>query len=356
MKRKNLIARKKIKNNNFLYKNPKILNLYTKFKSIIFKDIKSKNFALAVSGGSDSLCLAFFSKLYSYEFGNKTRVLIVDHKLRKDSGKEALKVKKILKEKKIQSTILTWKGKVPKKNIQKSARDIRYSLISSYCLNKKIKYLVTAHHEDDQIENFFIRLLRGSGLTGLSSMSMNTKYNDKLKIIRPFLGLNKKDLKHVTLNYFKTFIKDPSNKNEKFLRTRIRKYRKKMEKDGLNTSKIAKTVENLVSANQALSFYKNKALYKHVSFVSKNKCLISKRIFQEEAGEIIFKSFSDVLSLVSGTYYPPRSKKVTNLIDRVKTNKFAKCTLGGCIVEKEHNFILISKEMKFKKMSYQPEK
>ena len=117
MKRKNLIARKKIKNNNFLYKNPKILNLYTKFKSIIFKDIKSKNFALAVSGGSDSLCLAFFSKLYSYEFGNKTSVLIVDHKLRKDSGKEALKVKKILKEKKIQSTILTWKGKVPKKNI-----------------------------------------------------------------------------------------------------------------------------------------------------------------------------------------------------------------------------------------------
>ena len=54
---------------------------------------------------------------------------------------------------------------------------MRYSLISNYCLKKNIKYLVTAHHEDDQIENFFIRLLRGSGLTGLSSMSVNTKYN-----------------------------------------------------------------------------------------------------------------------------------------------------------------------------------
>ena len=107
---------------------------------------------------------------------------------------------------------------------------MRYSLISNYCLKKNIKYLITAHHADDQIENFFIRLIRGSGLTGLSSMSVNAKYNNQLKIIRPFLNLKKLDLKYVTLNYFKTYIKDPSNKDEKFLRVRIRKYRKNMEK------------------------------------------------------------------------------------------------------------------------------
>ena len=194
--------------------------------------------------------LAYFSKIYSNEFSNKIHVLIVDHKLRKESHKEALKVKKILKKKKIPSKILSWKGKVPKKNIQKNARNIRYSLISNYCLKNKIKYLITAHHEDDQIENFFIRLLRGSGLTGLSSMSVNTKYNNRLKIIRPFLTLNKKDLKYVTLNYFKTYIKDPSNDDEKFLRVRIRKYRKNMEKEGLDTRKIINTVQNLMSANK----------------------------------------------------------------------------------------------------------
>ena len=93
---------------------------------------------------------------------------------------------------------------------------IRYSLISNYCLKKKIKYLITAHHQDDQIENFFIRLLRGSGLSGLASMPVKTKYNNRLKIIRPFLNLKKTDLKYVTLNYFKTYIKDLSNKNKKF--------------------------------------------------------------------------------------------------------------------------------------------
>jgi tRNA(Ile)-lysidine synthase len=199
-------------------------------------------------------------------------------------------------------------------------------------------------------------LFRGSGLTGLASMSTNAKYNKKLKIIRPFLNLNKTNLKYVTSQYFKNYIKDPSNENEKFLRVRIRKYRKDMEKEGLNTTKIIKTVENLETASQALSFYKNKALYKHASFLPKGKCLINKKIFLDEANEIIFKSFSDILSLVSGTYYPPRSKKVLNLIERLKKKKFIKSTLGGCVIEEKDNFILVSQEQKIKKLLYRPEK
>jgi len=351
MKRKNSIAIKKVKNNSLLFKNSKILNFYTRFKSIIFKTIKDKKFALAVSGGADSLCLAYFSKIYSSEFKNKIYILIVDHNLRKESHQEATKVQNILKKRKIKSKILKWKGKIPKSNMQKNARDFRYLLLSNYCLKEKIKYLVTAHHEDDQIENFLIRLFRGSGLTGLSSMSTDTKYNKKLKIVRPFLYFKKKDLRYVTLNYFKTYIKDPSNKNEKFLRVRVRKYKKDMEREGLDTRKIVKTVNNLLSANQALNFYKNKALHKHTSFLSKNRCLINKQIFSQEAGEIIFKSFSDILSLVSGTYYPPRSKKIVNLISRLKKNKFSKSTLGGCVVEEKDNFIFITKELKIKKIA-----
>ena len=128
-----------------------------------------------------------------------------------------------------------------------------------------------------------------------------------------------------------------------------------MEKEGLDTGKIIKTVNNLLSANKALNFYKNKALYKYVSFLSKNKCLVNKQIISEEAGEIIFKSFSDILSLVSGTYYPPRSKKIINLINRVKKAKFKKSTLGGCIIEKKDNFIIISKEQRIGKIPFQQE-
>ena len=138
MKRKNLIAKKKVRKNKLLIKDPKILNFYTKFKSIIFKNIKDKSFALAVSGGSDSLCLAYFAKMYTSEFGNKIHVLIVDHNLRKESHQEALKVKTILGQRRILSKILSWKGKIPKSNIQKKARDIRYAMLSNYCLKNKI--------------------------------------------------------------------------------------------------------------------------------------------------------------------------------------------------------------------------
>ena len=329
----------------------KVKEFYIKFKKVIFENIKKNDFAIAVSGGSDSLCLAYFGKIYQKEFGNKLHFLIVNHNLRKESCKESLEVKKILKKQNIHSKIINWKGKTPKKNIQKNARDIRYSLLYEYCLRKKIKYLATAHHLDDQIENFFIRLFRGSGLTGLSSMSESVNYNKDFKIIRPLLKLEKRDLKYVTSKYFKFYIEDPSNNNDKFLRVRVRKYRKNMEKEGLDTKKIINTVNNLLSANKALNFYKNKALHKHVSFLSEKKCLINSKIFSDEASEIVFKSFSDIISLVSGTYYPPRSKKVLNLINRFKKNKVNKSTLGGCIIEKKDNFVSISKETNVKKMS-----
>ena len=73
---------------------------------------------------------------------------------------------------------------------------------------------------------------------------------------------------------------------------------------------------------------------------------MNKKIFSEEAKEIIFKSFSDILSLVSGTYYPPRSKKVLSLINRLKGDKFVKSTLGGCIIEEKDNFVLILWDIK----------
>ena len=107
MRRKNLTVTRKVNKKKFILKDKKILNFYTKFKSIIFKDIKNRNFALAVSGGADSLCLAYFSKIYSSELMNKAHTLIVDHKLRKESSKEASKVKKILSKKKMHTLFFT---------------------------------------------------------------------------------------------------------------------------------------------------------------------------------------------------------------------------------------------------------
>ena len=353
MRRKDLNVPKKAKKKIFLIKNPNTKKIYSNFRKKILKYIGKRNFAIGVSGGADSLCLAYLSQIYESEFGNKIHTIIVNHNIRPKSAIEAKKVRSLLKQKGIESIILNWKGKKPKKNIQFQARKIRYDLISNYCLNNDINFLITAHHQDDQIENFFIRLFRGSGLTGLSSMSEISKLNENLKIVRPLLNVEKKNLINITVSFFKTFIKDPSNEDNKFLRTRVRKYRKNLDREGLDTHKISKTVNNLLTAKNSLDFYKQKALQNNVNFLSKNICIINSKIFVDEAEEVVFRAVSDVLSLVSGSYYPPRSKKVINLILRLKSKNFKKSTLGGCIIEKNDAFILVSKEVKTRHVSTQ---
>ena len=94
---------------------------------------------------------------------------MINHNIRKNSSKEADQVKSLLKKHKIKLNIIYNKHKI-KNNIQGKARKIRYSLLSDFCLKKKIKTILTAHNLEDQVETFFIRLSRGSGLTGLSAM------------------------------------------------------------------------------------------------------------------------------------------------------------------------------------------
>ena len=137
------------------------------------------------------MSLAFFAKIYSIEKKIKSKFYIIDHRLRKESNKEAKIVQKLLKKFLISSEIMVWKGKKPLKNIQSLARNKRYELLNAKCKELKIKNLLVGHHQDDLIENYFIRLLRGSGLKGLVSLETYAKL-DNINLIRPLLNVEKK--------------------------------------------------------------------------------------------------------------------------------------------------------------------
>ena len=72
-----------------------------------------------------------------------------------------------------------------------------------------------AHHQDDLFENFFIRILRGSGLKGLTSFDEKTKIND-VNILRPLINQKKEDMLFVSKFVFNFFVNDPSNNEKKF--------------------------------------------------------------------------------------------------------------------------------------------
>ena len=323
--------------------NNRIFHLFQKFEKNL-KNINKNRFVVAVSGGPDSLALAAFAKHYQKE--KKKNILIyfvlVDHGIRKNSYKEAIKVKKNLKKISINLTILKNRIKI-KKNLQSQARDIRYSLLTKFCKKKKALHLFTGHHQDDQIETFLIRLSRGSGVQGLSSMQKETKINNNIKLVRPMLDFKKKDLLFVSKKIFGTYIKDPSNLNKKYLRTKVRSLKNSLEKYGLTHDAIIKSINNLRSSRDTINIYVQKIFSKIVD-KKKDYITIDLKRFLGEEKEIQFKILSMAFKNQSKTYYPPRSKKILNVVNQIQSSKEMKLTLGGCIVKKSKKQIILERE------------
>jgi len=320
--------------------NKKIKSLLKLFeKELIIRE----NFAVAVSGGPDSLALAFLAKIYSVKYKLNVKFFTVDHRLRKESTEEAKKVKKLLKILNINSEILSWIGKKPKKNIQSIARKKRYDLLFSRCKKYKINNLLIGHHLDDLYENFFIRIIRGSGLKGLASLGKINQLNN-IKIIRPLLNFDKSDLIFISEHIFNYFIEDPSNKDSKYTRIRIRSFIKKLQNEGFDKKKLFLTINNLRNSNQSLLFYveKNKKLNSFFN-PKKNEIILNENFFKNPY-EVIFRSMTDLIKIIGGKYNSVRGKKIDYILSKIENNVFIKETLGGCIIKKLSQTVIISKE------------
>ena len=349
MKKRNLSARKKIP--NFLVnkiKNPKIQKIYSVFEKNM--DIYfSKNIGIAVSGGPDSMALAFLAKYYSIKKDVNFFYYIVDHKLRIESTKEAKLTKRELKKFGINCKILTWKGSKNLKNIQSTARNKRYELIFEECKKKKINLILTAHQREDVYENFFIRLIRGSGLKGLSTFNqlktnINKEYN--ISILRPLLSISKVDLNYITKNIFNFYVSDPSNNNDRFLRVKVRKLLEKLDSEGLDIKKLKLTLGNLHRSNNSIEFYVNQNIENNSKIINNKKSVILSESFFSNPYEIVFRSLSELIHKIGNKKNYSRGRKISNLIKELKlANNLKKMTLSGCIVEKINKSIIISKEI-----------
>ena len=215
------------------------------FQNFKFKldKLNKKNYLVAVSGGPDSLALVALSKAYTFLKKSKFHYVLIDHKIRDKSGQEAKKVKSLLKRRKINLKIFENKKKIFK-NIQAEARNSRYEILTNYCKRNKIQTILTAHNLEDQVETFLIRLSRGSGLKGLSAMKPLSTISANVELFRPLLDVKKYFLIKISKSIFGTFIKDPSNKNIKFLRTKVRNLKKPLEKSGIRYEQIFRSIQN----------------------------------------------------------------------------------------------------------------
>ena len=327
-------------------------NGFNNFKDLskIFINFKNKldrlnnnSYTVAVSGGPDSLALAALTKAYSYIKKTKFRYVLVDHNIRKNSAQEAKQVQSLLKNSKIKLNIIINKKKITK-NIQGQARNTRYKILSNYCKKNKIYTLLTAHTLEDQVETFFIRLSRGSGLKGLSAMSDLSKINNKIKLYRPLLDTKKKFLIKISKSIFGKYFKDPSNKDLKYLRTKVRNLKKPLKKSGIEYEQIIRSINNLALSKATLDgYFKN--IFKDIIKEKKKEISLNFKKFKKHNKEIQIALINESIKRLKNNYYNPRSKKVENLIKNVEKVDFKKSTLGGCvfIIKKDNLCLKIEK-------------
>ena len=231
--------------------------------SALFRDFsKSKKLLLAVSGGPDSTALLHLAARWRAKRGEGPQLFAatVDHGLRAASKKEARDVAKLAAKLGVQHRILEWKGNKPKTGLQEAARHARFDLLALLAKEIGADILMTAHTRDDQAETILHRIGRGSGLSGLGGIRPMRK-RDGYVLARPFLELPKARLVASLKKARIPFANDPTNRDPKYLRPRLRKLAPVLAAEGIDAAKLALMAQRLARADTALDVLAGEAAF-----------------------------------------------------------------------------------------------
>ena len=226
----------------------------TREASRLFAGLKSAPaLVLAVSGGPDSVALMWLAARWQRSLARAPllTVVTVDHGLRQEAGREAREVKRLAAELGLPHRTLRWRGAKPKTGLPAAAREARYRLLADAARAVGASHVLTAHTRDDQAETLLMRLLRGSGLAGLSAMAPLSE-RDGIVLARPLLDVPKSQLV-ATLKRAKIgFADDPTNRDTAFTRPRLRALLPLLAAEGGDSRNLARLAARLARANAAV--------------------------------------------------------------------------------------------------------
>lgn len=185
---------------------------------------------VAVSGGLDSMVLLHALHRLAAVHRWKLHVAHFNHGLRgRASGQDAAFVRRWAKRLALPCTI--GKADVRKEararglSVEMAARDLRHAFLAEVAMKFRAHTVALAHHADDQVELFFLRLLRGSGSEGLGGMRWKSPSPSRpsVALIRPLLDMPKETLANGARDAGLAYREDASNASMEFQRNRVRR-------------------------------------------------------------------------------------------------------------------------------------
>ncbi len=179
---------------------------------------------LAVSGGPDSLALLWLvAAVVRRAGGGRVRVGHIDHGLRPESAHEAAKVAQWSADAGLHADMVRIEGLAAAPgNRLAAAREARYEALFQLAAGHGLTAVVTAHHREDQAETIVMGLGRGMGLHGAAGMRRERLTNSGIALLRPLLGVSRNDLGAFCRALGLEPIDDPSNRDARRLRGRLR--------------------------------------------------------------------------------------------------------------------------------------
>jgi tRNA(Ile)-lysidine synthase len=298
--------------------------------------------AVAVSGGPDSTALLWLAAQWraARKSGPDILALTVDHGLRKESAREASAVKALARRLVLGHRTLRWQGDKPKTGLQEAARDARYALLAAAAGKAKARILLTAHTLDDQAETVLFRLLRGSGPAGLQAMAAASPCPGApwLTLARPLLAIPKARLVATLRQAGIPFAEDPSNRDPRHTRPRLRALMPQLEAEGLSAARLALLARRLRRTDEALRRTVAQA-QAEVSLTPKNetrgegtRIVLDREGFRRLPDEIAIRLLGDAIGQV-GHEGPVELGKLESLFDSLYAGEEAvRRSLAGAVV------------------------
>jgi tRNA(Ile)-lysidine synthase len=220
-----------------------------------------RGLVLAVSGGSDSTALLVMAARWARQQRKRRPKLLavtVDHGLRPESAREAVAVKRLARRLGVPHRTLRWRGNKPKTALQEAARLARYALLAQAALREGYEHILTAHTLDDQAETVLFRLVRGSGVTGLAGMAYASALpageQGAIFVVRPLLNVAKSRLVATLKAAGISHSDDPSNRDPRFARTRLRMVMPALAREGLDARNLARLAARARRAEATIEF------------------------------------------------------------------------------------------------------
>tara|TARA_Y100001934_G_scaffold16697_2_gene19988 strand:- start:871 stop:2232 length:1362 start_codon:yes stop_codon:yes gene_type:complete len=184
---------------------------------------------VGVSGGVDSIVLLHVLNALASANSWKLAVAHFNHRLRgRDSNSDERFVRRLADRLGLRCFVgeadVSALAKNAGESIEMAARKARHQFFADAAREWGCRRIALAHHSDDQIELFFIRLLRGAGIDGLTGMpAVSPSPADKrLSLVRPLLGISRTEIEAFAQRLKLKFREDSSNRDTRHLRNRVR--------------------------------------------------------------------------------------------------------------------------------------